>query len=260
MWPIVRALLLAATRGWLLPKKTIRHTLRVYGCVLGAAQTLEQTMGRTGSHDSIIREAARVHLAPLGFKQKGRSRIWLRDHGWWIGIVEFQPSSWSKGSYLNVACMWLWHPQDHFAFHVGERLGRYAEFVDESTFRSEVDALAQLAAAASLKNEHKFESLNTALTYLQAQAVGSQNHWDHYNALMASLALGEINAAARHLQSLCMLDASHKWCANLQSQAADIMSAARDNMSATVEKQVALTRERLRLPSIQRFFPTPGAA
>jgi hypothetical protein len=40
--------------------------------------------------------------------RKGRSRVWFDDQGWWIGVVEFQPSSWSRGTYLNVGVSWLW--------------------------------------------------------------------------------------------------------------------------------------------------------
>lgn len=60
-----------------------------------------------GPHDKIIAEAAKAALRSLGFQRKGRSRTWLADHGWWLTIVEFQPSAWSKGSYLNVAAHWL---------------------------------------------------------------------------------------------------------------------------------------------------------
>jgi hypothetical protein len=35
--------------------------------------------------------------------QKGRSRIWLDDHGWWIAVVEFQPSDWARRSRGKVA-------------------------------------------------------------------------------------------------------------------------------------------------------------
>ncbi len=132
-----------------------------------------------------------MHLAPLGFTQKGRSRVCLRDLGWRLAVVEFQPSSWSKGSYLNVACMWLWHPQDRLAFHVCERLGRYAEFLDETSFASAADSLARLAAEEALKNEQHFQSIHSALAYLEARTAGSLNHWDYYNAMMAALASRE---------------------------------------------------------------------
>lgn len=60
------------------------------------------------AHSKLITAAAREVLRPLGLDQKGRSRMWFDDRGWWVGLVEFQPSSWNRGSYLNVGAQWLW--------------------------------------------------------------------------------------------------------------------------------------------------------
>jgi hypothetical protein len=49
-------------------------------------------------HNKEIALAAKRVLAPLGCVRKGRSRIWLDDHGWWIGVIEFQPGRWSKAA------------------------------------------------------------------------------------------------------------------------------------------------------------------
>lgn len=210
-------------------------------------------MASPGPHDAIIRAAARMHLAPLGFRQKGRSRTWLRDHDWWLAVVEFQPSSWSKGSYLNVACMWLWHPQDHIAFHVCERLGRYAEFEDEASFQIAVDGLARLAAEGTIKNERQFPDIQAALAYLEALTVGTQSHWDYYNALMAALACGQTDRATKHYQSLLKLGTAYEWCAALQQRARHVMEAARIDTRAAVGEQVTLARERLSLPPTSGF-------
>jgi hypothetical protein len=45
--------------------------------------------------------------------------VWLDDHTWWLVVVEFQPSSWSQGSYLNVGAMWLWHDKNRLAGDLG---------------------------------------------------------------------------------------------------------------------------------------------
>lgn len=217
-------------------------------------------MGSPGTHEAIIRAAAKTHLAPLGFRQKGRSRTWLRDHGWWLAVVEFQPSSWSKGSYLNVACTWLWHPQDHIAFHVCERLGRYAEFLDETSFASAADSLARLAVEGTLKNEQQFRDVYSALVYLEARTAGSQSHWDYYNAMMAALACGQIDRATKHSQSLLKLEANFEWCLALQSRSKHVMEIASTNLAAAVEEQVALAREQLGLPPAHTLCWAAGEA
>jgi hypothetical protein len=74
-------------------------------------------------HTRLLTAAARGILRPLGLRQKGRSRTWLDDRGWWVGVVEFQSSSWSKGRYLNVGGMWLWHEHGRDVhFDVGHRV------------------------------------------------------------------------------------------------------------------------------------------
>jgi hypothetical protein len=67
-------------------------------------------------------------LRPLGLQRKGRSRVWFDDHGWWVGVVGFQPSRFSRGSYLNVGAMWLWSGNSHVTDQVGVRVRR-APFV-----------------------------------------------------------------------------------------------------------------------------------
>jgi hypothetical protein len=50
---------------------------------------------------------------------KGRTRIWLDDQSWWLGIAEFKPSNRKPGAYLNVGPMFLWHPADRYIFEIG---------------------------------------------------------------------------------------------------------------------------------------------
>jgi hypothetical protein len=44
-------------------------------------------------HTKLINAAARDVLRPMGIVQKGRSRLWYDNHGWWAGLIEFQPVS-----------------------------------------------------------------------------------------------------------------------------------------------------------------------
>ncbi|HEX4035315.1 MAG TPA: hypothetical protein VHX66_12810, partial [Solirubrobacteraceae bacterium] len=70
-------------------------------------------MAREPPHSKLLTTAAREVLRPMGLRQKRRSRVWLDDRAWWVGVVEFQASSFSPGTYLNVGAMWLWRRADH---------------------------------------------------------------------------------------------------------------------------------------------------
>jgi hypothetical protein len=108
-------------------------------------------VGIQHQHTKLLIAAAREVLRPLWVVQKGRSRTWLDDHGWWLGVVEFQPSSWSRGSYLNVGVNWLWDPKDYLVFDLGGRVdlpgeGEYVEYESDEQFAPLVRKLAVLAA------------------------------------------------------------------------------------------------------------------
>ncbi len=102
------------------------------------------------THDKIIKMAANENLAPIGMFQKGQSRCWLDDNGWFLIQVEFQPSSWSKGAYLNVGISFLWDKtealNETLSFDVGYREKEHVEFKgDEEEFYKEMVGMAVYA-------------------------------------------------------------------------------------------------------------------
>src|SRR6266851_4267038 len=103
-------------------------------------------MGVGEAHSRLIAQAARDALAPLGIRRKGRSRTWLDDQGWWLGLIEFQPSSWSKGSYLNVGVMWLWDELPYLAYDVGYRVSDFERYEDRAKFEVSAQNVAKNAA------------------------------------------------------------------------------------------------------------------
>jgi hypothetical protein len=95
----------------------------------------------------MIADAAKRNLAPMGLIRKGRSRTWLDDRGWYVTVVEFQPSGFSKGSYLNVGVHFLWSWSGHFSFDLGYRINGYVPFDAEEQFASAIEGFAVAAAA-----------------------------------------------------------------------------------------------------------------
>ena len=58
-------------------------------------------------------------------------------------MVEFQPSGWSRGSYLNVGCMWLWNVAEHLSFDVVYRVNEFHRFESEQQFGPVAQRLIQ---------------------------------------------------------------------------------------------------------------------
>jgi len=110
-------------------------------------------------HTKLLNAAARDVLGPLGIKQRGRSRTWLDDRGWWVGVIEFQSSSWSRGSYLNIGVNWLWQAGDDaatLAFHFGGRVDAPGggEFIDYESDEQFAPFARKLAMAAAERAQH----------------------------------------------------------------------------------------------------------
>lgn len=154
-----------------------------------------------GTHDKIIADAGKAALGPLGFTRKGRSRTWLADHEWWVVVVEFQPSGWSKGSYLNVAAHWLWSGMGSLSFDFGGRIAEHVEFLTEAQFTPAAAELARSAAIEAQRLADTFQSLSQAAQVLleQARTDSGQPHlhpgWSDYNAGVAAALVGRLGDA-----------------------------------------------------------------
>ena len=135
----------------------------------------------------------------MGVVQKGRSRTWLDDHGWWLGVVEFQPSSWSRGSYLNVGVMWLWRPgDDHYVyFELGHRVEGLVVFESEDQFEPEARRLATRAADELQRYRSAIPDLAAAAKILRREAMMRRGWWPRWDAALAHALLGEHEEAAR---------------------------------------------------------------
>lgn len=99
-------------------------------------------MNQEIDHNKIINKAAGDVLKPMGLFRKGQSRIWIDENDWFLIIVEFQPSNWDKGSYLNVAVNYLWSRKEYLSFDYGHRESAFVKCgKDEKLFYDECKAL-----------------------------------------------------------------------------------------------------------------------
>jgi hypothetical protein len=74
--------------------------------------------------------------------------------------VEFQPSNWGAGSYLNAGLMFLWQPIDYLIFEVGYRLDKFSPADDADSFRQAIQAKAGKAKDELTSLRTRFPSLS----------------------------------------------------------------------------------------------------
>lgn len=121
-------------------------------------------------HDQIIKQLCKDTLLPLGVFQKGTSRIYIDDNGYFFTVLEFQPSAYAKGTYLNTALHFLWNERDHisFDFPFGEdiRVKKFVEYQNDEQFTHEVTKYVQ-EAAKQVMFYRKLQDIETAKSYVK---------------------------------------------------------------------------------------------
>jgi hypothetical protein len=210
-------------------------------------------MSEAGVHSLLITRAARRNLRPLGLFQKGRSRTWLADQGWWMAVVEFQPSGLSKGSYLNVACMWLWHLKNYISFDFEDRVEHFWRFESEEQFGPVADMLSQRAAEEVTRLRTLFPTVLAASDYfLQNPPV--QSFWPEYNAAVAHGLVGRAREGAALLNKPRSWDFSIDWHRRAAGDA-HLMAGLIDDRTQfreLIEARIHETRSLLRLPKLEQ--------
>jgi hypothetical protein len=224
-----------------------------YRCTLCrvAENTLGLTVTTTGTtHNTQLAMAAKTHLSPIGMRRKGQSRVWFKDDRWWLGVVEFQPSSWSKGSYLNVAAMWLWNAKDHWSFDEGGRVEKFHEFKDSDQFADVADTLAARARVETLALSERFPSLAVVAAHLARNT--NENPWHMYHAAMASLAVGDVDQAQKRFRALVAFEDYAPFMVNLKAKVQGFTEriASGTEPSAVVTQEVQEARQLLKLNPI----------
>jgi hypothetical protein len=155
-------------------------------------------MSKVNEHGRIIAAAAKSALQPLGLKRKGQSRTWYSDRRFWVIAVEFQPSGWSKGSYLNVGIAWLWHLGP--GFDQWDRPGDFVPFESAEQFTPLMNDMAARAAQEVQIWKDRFKSFADIYQYVIAHAT--RDGWPIYNAAIASGLAGDEKTARRFFQQM----------------------------------------------------------
>ena len=158
-------------------------------------------MAADNEHGRIPASTAKTAVTPLGFWRKGRSRVWLADRGFWLAVVEFQPSGFSKGSYVNCAAHWLWSAMPAVLSLDSLAENRpWGACHDAEKFTSLAEALVKQAAETSGRLNARFNDIGAAAANLVAgeQASIDQGRgggWAAFNAAVAAGLAGDTRTA-----------------------------------------------------------------
>ena len=216
---------------------------------------------KQNEHGRLIFAAAKAHLRPLGCQRKGQSRFWRADHRFWQIGVEFQPSGWSRGSYLNVGVQWLWYPKRGFSFDTGGRIAHFVPFESPTQFALEADRLAARASEEVWFLRSRFSSLPAIAHDLVTKPWGNAL-WPLYHGAVAAGLTGDVPTARNLFGQLLAAGAGDGWWRERHEVAARLASCL-DNPGAYHAAVLALIgecRTMQRLPLDLDCFGKPNPA
>jgi len=205
------------------------------------------------AHSRLLTAAARSILRPLGLVQMGRSRAWLDDHIWWVGVVEFQPNGFGKGSYLNVSCMWLWNVKSYISFDEGGRVAELSVFHDEEKFRHIADDLARKAAKEILRYRSLFPNVRGVSEYYKQNNPTA--FWPSFHAGVACALSGEAEKSQWFFERVIeTTEDDRDWVneARLDARNLSVLAPDREKFQLFIAERVRQTRELLKLPSVHQ--------
>ena len=156
--------------------------------------TVARTMAKQNDHSRLIDAAAQAALVPLGCRRKGQSRLWYSDQRFWVISAEFQPSAWSKGSYLNMGARWLWHRAS--GIDLSYRPLGFIAFETTEQFTPRIHEMAARAAEEVLAIRQRFRTLANIYRYLIERPL--RDGWPTYHAAVAAGLVGDF-ARAKNL-------------------------------------------------------------
>jgi hypothetical protein len=153
------------------------------------------------NHNKIINAVAKEILQPLGLFQKGQSRTWIDDNGWFFIVVEFQPSGFDKGSYLNVGVNYLWRLCDYFAFNYGDREGHFVKYKGkDDVFCTKMEMLS-IMAKDKVVEYRKFRDIKYAKKII-IKHKGYALSWELWHKTMISALTRDLSRAKKYLNLL----------------------------------------------------------
>ena len=209
----------------------------------------------TPVHSKLINKAAREVLKPIGLARKGQSRLWLDDNGWWLMMVEFQPSSWSKGTYLNVGISWLWYPKDYMSFDIGYRENSFIEFKDEDTFSRDTIALAEKAKECVFSLRQSMSSPELAKAFvLENTKGGERNIWGSLNKGLACLHALDFQGARVHLEYVIQCSDDRDWAISVKDFTQSILSLQPKEQIKATQDAIIQSRKLKKLPEMNVTF------
>jgi len=175
-------------------------------------------------HNKLIAQVAKQTLLPAGLKRRGKSRLYYDDNGWWCTIVDFAPSAFCKGSFLNVGICWLLYENDYWSFNFCSQAGsdgRLVRVENESVFTNAVFEKAMRAKEIVESNRERFSTIPKVHGYYQSIKCEG---WDFYYAAIIAGLNQQFVIAEENFNALFAYPETYDWQKKRSARSRELMN------------------------------------
>ncbi|MDR1241608.1 MAG: hypothetical protein LBM00_02315 [Deltaproteobacteria bacterium] len=205
-------------------------------------------------HNKIIKKTATAVLKPYGIKRKGQSRSFIDDNGWFIIIVEFQPHTYNKGTFLNVGVNFNWYLKDYFSFDIGYRENEFVKCVEEKEFIENVDKLCKKAVEKVLKYRDDLKTMKNSEKTISEHKFTSDELWGNYHRGVMSGLMGNIRKLNEYFDGLLnVTDNGIQWMLELKRRVNELKEIANVDANKFREKIVNIIYETRKLNKLNEM-------
>ena len=200
-------------------------------------------MTTTIDHNKLLKKIAKARFKQTDIRQEGQSRTFLQDNFWFTTLIEFQPSGYDKGTFLNIGADFNFYPRDHFAFSYGYREKEFIKFESESQFENAVNNLCDLTLKRTLEIQSQLETYAKTAIILK-ETFNPTNGWQNFNLGIITGLSGDKTNAKILLETVVSEKCDYQWQTdrrNFTIKLIDLLDS--DNFDDKIKEQIVLTRK-----------------
>lgn len=205
-------------------------------------------METTFDYNKVLKKVAKERLTPYGIIQQGKSRTFLYDNNWWTIVIEFQGSSFSKGTYLNIGIDFNFYPRNYFSFSYGYREKGFEIANDENQFANIINDYCDFTIAKVDDLKLKFKDAQAATNTFKKQV--ENNPWDNFTLAILYGLTENINECRNYLFKVQEIKCEYEYEFKRQKLVTEILTWLDNNQTFLTKMKdlINQTRELKKLP------------
>jgi hypothetical protein len=198
----------------------------------------------TPIHSKIINKVARSSFKDHGIYRKGQSRTWIDDQYWYSTVIEFQPYTLKRGTFLNIGVNFHWKEQDYFSFDIGYRETGFIEFLNENQFEDEMVSLCKIALKKTIEFRDKLSGISRAEDTIINHVFPSNTIWGNYHRAIISGLNNNLDQTNTYFNLILEQELTHNWQIKLKNNIEELMLEANyiDNFKTKIDTVIKTTR------------------